>query len=485
MQKQQSKMMDLTTGPTFKNMVIFSMPIMLQGSFQLLYNVVDRYWVGKLGKEAMAAVSVGFPVMFFVISLVIGISIGAGIMIAQYRGAGDRNLTNLTARNFLVFGALVVLVISALMVTGTRWVLELLDTGDDFIADATIYLRWIFGGLIFFFTYNGVTGVFRGLGDSMTPVKVAAFSTVLNIVLDPILIFGLGPLPELGVEGAAIATVLANGAGAAWILIALTREREWVNLAPRGFRFNISVIRDMLRLGLPTTATMVIVSTSVMVIMKFVNHLGTAAVAAYGIGIVLDSFSMMPSQSFSMSMSAIAGQNMGAGKPERVGKFLRDTLIVSVSIAILVALVLNLSIEWIASVFQPNEEDFNVVYPLLAIYIQVMSVRYLMMSMFFPINGTIRGAGDTIAAMFLVIITQLVVRVPLCIWLAKPEVLGFAGIAVSLAASTIFGFLIVTIYYRTGIWKKRAIVINNSNGPAKVSTELDGISMDQPVDMEQ
>ncbi len=456
MLKRFSKV-DLTTGPTFRSMILFSMPIILQGSLQIAYNLVDRFWVGKLGKEAMAAVSVGFPVMFFMISLVIGIAIGAGIMIAQYRGAGQRPMVNLTARNFLVFGGLVVIGISILMHIGTEWILALLDTPQDFFADATIYLKWIFSGLIFFFIYNGVTGIFRGLGDSVKPVIVALISTGLNIVLDPIFIFGLGPIPAYGVEGAAIATVLANLIGAGIILGLLAREREWVDLSFSGFKFDLGIIRTMLRLGLPTTVTMMIVSSSIMVVMRFVNGLGTAAVAAYGIGIVLDSLIMMPAQSFSVSMSTIAGQNIGAGKPERISLFLRDTMFVSVGIAVTCGLFLWLNTEWLAHVFQPDPADFDVVYPLLKIYIQIMIVRYLMMAMFFPILGTIRGAGDVMASMFLVLFTQLLIRVPVVIWLTP--IMGFKGIAISLAVSTIFGFSIVSIYYLTGRWKRKGIVM--------------------------
>jgi len=453
---RMSTQVNLTSGPTFRNMLLFSLPIMLQGSFQVAYNLVDRFWVGQLGKEAMAAVSVGFPVIFFMISLAIGISVGAGIMIAQYRGANDRNRVNLTARNFIVFGAIVVLIIGFGMVFGTRAILTFLGTSPDFFNDAASYLRWLFGGFIFFFAYNAATGIFRGLGDSIKPVAVAAFSTILNIAIDPIFIFGLGPVPAMGVEGAGIATVIANGLGALIIFVLLAKEQDWVDLTPRGFRFDSGIIREMLRLGLPTTATMMIISSSVMVVMRFVNGLGTEAVAAYGIGIVLDQLVMMPSQSFGMAMSTIAGQNIGAGKMHRVSRFLRDTLMVSFGIAIVAGIFLATTVPWITSIFQPDQGDYDDVYPLLKIYISIMTIRYLTMSLFFPTNGAIRGAGDAVASMILVIVTQLVIRVPAVIILVPRY--GFAGVAISLAASTVLGLLLVTIYYNTGLWKKKALV---------------------------
>lgn len=459
---RMSTQVDLTSGPTFRNMLLFSLPIMLQGSFQVAYNLVDRFWVGQLGKEAMAAVSVGFPVIFFMISLAMGISIGAGIMIAQYRGANDRNLVNLTARNFIVFGTIVVLIIGLGMVLGVNGILRILGTREEFFYDAASYLRWLFGGLIFFFGYNAATGIFRGLGDSIKPVAVAAFSTIFNIAIDPIFIFGLGPIPGYGVEGAGIATVIANGAASVIIFALLAREREWIDLSPRGFRFDLDIIRDMLRLGLPTTATMLIISSSVMVVMRFVNSLGTEAVAAYGIGIVLDRLVMMPSQSFGMAMSTIAGQNIGAGKMHRVSRFLRETLMVTVGIAIVAGVLLASTIPSITRIFQPDQSDYEDVFPLLRIYISIMTIRYLMMSMFFPTNGAIRGAGDAVASMVLTITTQLVIRVPAVIILVP--LFGFAGVAISLAASTVFGLLLVTIYYNSGRWKKKALVEQPSEG---------------------
>ncbi len=458
-------MVDLTRGPTFRNLILFSAPIMLQGSFQIAYNLVDRMWVGRLGKEAIASVTVGFPVMFFMISMVIGIAVGAGIMIAQYRGAKDRDMVNLTARNFLIFGGLIVILISAVILMNVERVLVMLHTPEEVLANGTLYLQWIFSGLIFFFMYNGVTGIFRGLGDSVTPLKVAAFSTALNIVLDPIFIFGWGPINGYGVEGAGIATVLANAIGGCIIFYLLARRKEWVDLSFARFSFNWDVIRDILRLGLPTTATMMVVSGSVMVVMRYVNELGTVVLAAYGIGIVLDSLLMMPAMSFGQAMTTIAGQNIGAGKPERVGLFLRDTLKLSVGLAVIIGSVLVVSTPWITRVFQPDPVDYDLVYPYVRIYIQIMLIRYVMMSMFFPINGTIRGAGDAMASMFLVIITQMVIRVPAVILLVPH--MGFTGIALGLSASTIFGFMLVSIYYKTGIWKKRGLVKQQKMGLAQ------------------
>ncbi len=450
-------MIDLTKGPTFRNMILFSLPIMLQGSFQIIYNLVDRFWVGNLGSAALGAVTVGFPVFFFMIAIVFGVAIGAGIMIAQYKGANDKVNINLTARNFLVLGSLLVLIISSIFVIGTEKILQLLNTPDDVIGDATVYLRWIFGFMIAFFWFNATAGIIRGLGDSRTPTMVAAVTTVLNIILDPLLIYGYwGIFPRLEVAGAAIATVTVQVVGAIIMTILLARHKEYVDLRPKGFKFNLGILRDIARQGLPASGTMVMVSISMMVFMGLINRYGTYALAGYGIGMVLDSLLMMPAQALSMSMSTIAGQNVGAGKLERVNLYLKDAIRISVSIAMVGSIVLLLLAPTITKLFQPDNYEFTMVIPYVLTYITIMPVRYLSMSVFFPVNGAIRGAGDAVTSMILVAITQLIVRIPAAFIFA--HFWGFAGVVLAIVLSTVVGATIVTLYYHTGRWERHAIV---------------------------
>ncbi|MFH1675510.1 MAG: MATE family efflux transporter [bacterium] len=444
-------MMDLTKGPTFRNMLLYSLPIMLQGSFQIAYNLVDRYWVGNLGASSLGAVTVGFPVFFFMLSLVMGISIGGGIMIAQYRGADDKEKVNLTARNFFAVGGIAVIFISGFMLFYAEQILRLLDTPDDVLPAATVYMRWIFAGLPAFFIYNAATGILRGLGDSKTPTQIAAVTTVLNIIFDPLLIYGyFGIFPRMEVAGAAIATVGVNVLGAIAILVMLGRYREYVDLTPFGFRFDMKIIRDILRLGLPSAGTMMMVSFSMMIFMGLVNKYGTYALAGYGIGITLDSLLMMPAQSFAMAMTNIAGQNIGAGKIERVHQYLRDVIRASVAISLVGSLTVILLAKPITGLFQPDPIEYEAVLPFVMTYVNIMVVRYFFMSIFFPINGTIRGAGDALTSMILIALTQLVIRIPAAFILMNYW--GFAGIAAAISISAVFGAIIQSLYYRTGRW---------------------------------
>jgi putative MATE family efflux protein len=475
-------MIDLTQGSTFRNVILFSMPIIVQGSFQVAYQLINRFWVGHLGKEQLAAVSVSFPVIFLMISIVIGIATGAGIMIAQYFGAGRKDMVNKTARNFLVIGGLAVIAISLLMSVLPGPMLRLLRTPDEAFDDARIYLLWTFATLIFMFAYNAAAGIFRGLGDSRTPTNVIIWTTLLNAVLDPILIYGttpipgipisqtiadatirlVGPVPPLGVAGAAIATALSSVVGAVVIFILLARLKEYISISPIGFRPDFSVIRGILRLGLPTSATMIMVSLASMVLMALVNEHGTSATAGFGIGIVLDSLVMMPAQSIGIAMSTIAGQNVGAGRKERVYSSLRASQMISGVIGLVVAAVLVLIPSQLTRAFQPEEADYLSVLPYVTLYVYIMAPRYIMIALFFPIIGAIRGAGDAMASMMISMLNQLVISIPAAFLLS--HYYGYAGILWALTITTFVGLVTAALYFRSGRWTTKAVVMDRGRG---------------------
>lgn len=429
-----------------------------------------------MSREALAAITVGFPVIFLMISFVLGIAIGAGIMIAQYFGAGRKDMVNLTARNFLVIGGISVVFISIIMVALTRPIVAILNTPSEIASDAEIYLFWTFGTLICMFGLNAAAGIFRGLGDSKTPTTVIIWTTVLNTILDPLFIFGTEPIPGipisntigefiagitgpiqgLGVAGAAIATAVSNLIGAIIIFIQLASLKEYVSLSFRNFQFDFKIINNILKLGIPTSATMILVSIASMVLMSLVNRHGTSAIAAYGIGFRLDSLIMMPAQSFGFAMSTIAGQNMGAGKKERIYKSLIESQYISGGIGLLVAVILNIFVSPITHAFQPEKEDFKAVLPYVILYVRIIGLRYVMFSLFFPIIGAIRGAGDAMASMVISAINQLIICIPTALILER--FFGFAGILWALTLTTATGLTMAAIYYRSRRWEKKAIV---------------------------
>jgi putative MATE family efflux protein len=281
----------------------------------------------------------------------------------------------------------------------------------------------------------------------------------------------MGPIPALGVAGAAIATALSNLVGTVVILILLNRMKEYVSLSPRGFRFDWGVVRDILRLGIPASATMVIVSLSSMVFIRLINDYGTSAAAAYGIGIRLEALIMMPAQSIGMAMSTIAGQNIGAGKKERIYKSLRDSQIISGGLGVIIAVVLVMIPGLITRVFQPKPEDYSAVLPFIVLYVHIVSLRYIAVALYFPIIGTIRGAGDVIASLVISGSTQLAITIPAAIVLAI--YLGYAGVLWALTLSMFVALIIAYAYYRTGRWENRAII---TSGESPQSVEIpDGL----------
>lgn len=459
---------DLTTGPTLRNLINFTTPILLQSSFQVIYTLTDRIWLGRLaesGVESVAAVTVVFPIIFFMISVVIGLSIGTGVLIAQYYGAGDRERVNLTARNYLAMGGIAVLIISVLMVVFAEQVLTILKTPENIFRDAWLYLVIQFAGLIFLFGFFGTNSIFRGIGDSITPTKVAAIIGVINLALDPVLIFGLGPFPQMGVAGAAYATVFSYVVGTVMILGKIKIHRDYVTLSPKGFHFDLNVVKMILRLALPSSGTIMMVSLSFMILMRFVNEHGTLAIAGYGVGVMVDNLLMMPAQSIGMAMDTITGQNIGAKKLDRVAKYLKDALLISFGLAAIGSILVVIFSSQITELFLREDVNHLEVIPYVRIYLAIQSVRYLTMAIFFPMNGVIRGAGDAMTAMIIVALSQLIIRIPIAAWLS--HTIGFEGVPIAISLSSILGMVNAWIYYSSGKWIKRGgFVLDQVNAPS-------------------
>ena len=208
---QRTQITDFTEGSIPKHLVMFSIPMLLGNLLQALYNTVDSIWVGRfLGPHALAAVSVGFPVIFALIALVNGVTMATTILVSQYFGARQQERLVKTVTNSLILLVALGLIISVIGVVFRRPLLELINTPPEIIDMASEYLAIYMAGLVGMFLYNVASAILRGLGDSRTPLRFLAYATFLNIVLDPLLIFGLGPIPPMGVAGVALATVIAQ-----------------------------------------------------------------------------------------------------------------------------------------------------------------------------------------------------------------------------------------------------------------------------------
>ncbi|MEE4177240.1 MAG: MATE family efflux transporter [Bacteroides sp.] len=442
-------MRDLTTGSPGKQIFLFALPMLLGNVFQQLYNIVDTIIIGRyIGTNAVAAAGASFPVIFVLISLVIGITTGTTIIISQYYGAKDYEKVKRaidTAFIILFFGS-VILTVLGLVLIGPIW--RLLALPEHLVKDATLYFNIFALGLVLMFGYNGVSAVLRGLGDSKTPLYFLIIATILNIFLDLLFVLVFG----WGIAGVAIATVVAQGISFGLSVYYLNRYHQLIRVSYSGLVFDRDIFRKSLRIGIPTGLQHTFVSLGMMALLRIVNGFGTSTIAAYTIAGRIDSLAAMPAMNFSMALSTFVGQNLGANKPERVKAGYRSTLSMTTIISLLVSLLAWLFGRQMMGAFTTDPEVIQIGYE----YLVIVSSFYILFSAMFTTNGIMRGAGDTIVPMFITLFSLWVLRIPGSYFLSQR--MGTDGIWWGIPLAWFFGWLLSWFYYRTGKWRSKAVV---------------------------
>lgn len=445
---------DFSEGNIPKHLLSFSIPMFLGNLLQALYNTVDSIWVGRfLGPASLGAVSVSFPIVFALVALVTGLTMAATVMVSQYYGAKDHNMVKKTVANTVTVLSLSAVILTVVGIALTPALLRLINTPADIMDEAVSYLRIFLSGLLFVFLYNGASGIMRGLGDSRTPLRFLFVATVLNIVLDPLLIFGIGPLPAMGVSGAALATVIAQGMAFVLVAAYLRRTKDLLPDMMEQWKFDGRIIKDMFRIGLPSGVQQLLVSLGGLTITSIVNSFGTATTAAYGAAVRLDQFAFMPTMSVGLAVSALTGQNLGAGKEERVKEVVKAGLRLSIAITAVVSLI-AVTLPKILLVLFTNDQTVLTVG---SQYLRIVGLSYIAFAAMFVFNGVLRGAGDTIPTMFITLASLWLVRVPLAKMLSSIPTLGVNGIWMGVAISPLVGLAASHLYYRSGRWKNKAV----------------------------
>lgn len=423
--------------------------MLLGNIFQQLFSVVDSIIVGNyVGKVALAAVGASFPVIFVMISLIIGIVMGTTIVISQYFGAGDYVRVRRAIDTMYIYSFVAGGIVSIAGLIFAEPILRLLVLPEEIMPQATQYLRIFFSGTIIFFGYNGTSAVLRGLGDSKTPLYFLIIATVANIILDLLFVAGF----NWGVAGAAYATLLSNAIAFALAIIWLNKTHKLIRIAIKGLHFDREVFRQSLRIGLPTGIQQTLVALGALVLMGIVNTFGTNVIAGYSVASRLDFLAMVPAMSFSQALSTFVGQNIGANKPGRIRTGLIATVKMSGIVTIATTIIIIFSGHILMDMFTNDQEVIRIGDQ----YLTIVSSFYLMFTLMFIYNGVMRGAGDTLLPMFFTLFSLWIIRVPLAYFLSAR--LGAQGIWWSIPSSWLIGLALSYVYYKTGRWKKKAVV---------------------------
>lgn len=442
-------MQDLTEGKPGKLIFRFATPMLIGNVFQQIYNVTDSIIVGKfLGKEALAAVGASFPLIFLLISFIIGISTGSTIIIAQHFGA--RNIEKVrktidTLYIFLFFASLLVMIIG---ITFSGPIFRLIKLPEELIPAASIYMNVYLTGSIFFFGFNGTSAILRGLGDSKTPLYFLIISTVANIFFDLLFIVVF----KWGIEGAAIATVIAQAGAFITTVIYLNRTHPIINLSWRKLEWDKSIFTSSVKIGLPTGFQQTFVSLGMMALLRIVNDYGTNVIAAYSVAGRIDGMAGLPAMNFGVALSTYVGQNIGAKKMDRVKQGLMSTLRMSGWTAVITSLLIIIFRHPLMRLFVSDEAVISIG----GEYLLIVAGFYLIFSSMFVIGGVMRGAGDTLIPMFITLFSLWLIRIPLAAVLSKH--MGVHGIWWAIPIAWFMGMMLSFLYYRTGRWKKKSVI---------------------------
>ncbi len=444
-------MKDLTQGKESTQIIAFAVPMLLGNIFQQFYNMVDSLVVGRfVGTGALAAVGTSFPVIFLMLSLIMGVAMGSSILISQHYGSKNYKKIRAsadTAYIFLFFSSLVLTIVG---VTMSGPILRLLAVPPEIFADARTYLQIIFAGMVTTFGYNAISAVLRGLGDSRTPLYLLIASTILNVILDLLFVVVFG----WGVAGAAWATVISQAASFAGGVMYINRTNEYLRIDVRKLRFDFEILKLQLKIGLPNGIQQTLVSIGMMALTRIVNGFGPTVMAGFAAAGRLDSFAMMPAMNLGQAITTFTGQNIGAGKIERVRKGHISAMTMNLVISLFGSLLMVFFGKSLMSIFTTDTE----VVAAGARYLLIVGLFYVLFGIMFINNGVIRGAGDAFVPMANTLLALYVIRIPCAIIFSGPLGMGAEGIWWSVPAGWSMGCIFSTWYYRSGKWKKKSLV---------------------------
>lgn len=438
-------MRDLTQGNELKTILYFALPMLVGNIFQQLYNIVDSIIVGNfLGKEALSAVGASFPIFFLLISLIIGIASGNAIVIAQYFGAKNYNMVNraIDTMVIILFSASIVVSVAGILLID--FIFKWIDLPQEIIPQAKTYLIIIFIGLVAAFGFNGINAILRGLGDSRTPLYFLILSTFLNIGLDLLFVMVF----HWGIAGAAWATVFAQLVATIAAIIYLNKTHQIIRFSVIHIVFDKEVFLKSMKIGLPSGLQQMFVALGMTAMFGIVNKFGTNVIAAYSVAGRIDSFAMLPAMNFSQALTTFVGQNIGAGKIERVKKGLMATLSMTTVISLVFSLIAIFAGTFLMKAFTPEAQVIRMG----AQYLTVVGMFYILFSAMFSVTAVFRGAGDTIVPMFITLFALWAIRIPLAYLFSDKY--GYIGIWWSIPAAWGVGMVLSLLYYYMGRWKK-------------------------------
>jgi putative MATE family efflux protein len=456
---------DLTEGPITRTLLVFSLPLLGGNALQSLNGTVNQFWVSHtLGEAAIAALGNANIIMMLMLGAVFGVGMAANILVAQATGMRDPALVKRvmgTASTFFVALSILVSVSGGFL---APHILDLMGTPAVARADAIIYLRVIFAAVPFMYFFMFMQMAQRGAGDSTTPFWFLGLAIIIDVCLNPLLIRGIGPFPRLGIAGSAASTLIGQSVSLACMLVYLYRRRSPILLHASEVRLlwpNSEIMGSLVGRGLPMGIQMLVMNAVAMVMIGFVNRYGALTSAAYSISMIVWQYVQMPTMAIGASVSAMAAQNVGAGRWDRVARIARagviSGLIVTGAVALLLYAFNNQVLTFLLGPHSPALPQ--------ASHINRMVLwGFVLFSITFALSGVVRSTGAVWGPMVILISSMLLIRVPFAAFMTPR--FGEDAIWWSFPLGTIASASLMAIYYHLGGWKKARMLKEQPRGQA-------------------
>ena len=454
-------MKDLTVGKESKCIFNFALPMLIGSLFQQLYNTADSIIVGRfVGKSAMAAVSGANPIMFLLTSFLMGITLGFSILISQYYGSKNMEKVKSAIDTTYVFIFIASFFITFIGVFFSGKILEIMNTPSEIFDLSKGYLIIIFTGTLFSTGYNSICAILRGLGDSTNPLYFLIIATILNIILDIVFIIYF----NMGVNGVALATIIAQAVAFIFSVLYLNRKHEVLKIKFRNLKYDLEIFKTGLKLGLPSAIQQTLFSIGNITLQSLVNSYGTSAMAAFGAGSKIETFISLPIMNLGSAVSTFVAQNIGANKVDRVKKGVKSSINMALSISLFVLIIFFLFKENLIKLFNTDPEVVSIG----CRYLLTIGPFFFLIGTSFMLTSAIRGAGASMFAMISSMISLWIARIPASYLLSS--FYGVNGIWMGIPIGWCVGLIVTGIYYKNGYWKNKSVV--NINSKKKINPEF-------------
>ncbi|RHR31228.1 MATE family efflux transporter [Clostridium sp. AF19-22AC] len=449
---------DLTVGSVPQKLIRFAVPLLGANLLQSLYSIADMLVVGRVvGKAGLAAISNASMLSFIINSICIGVTMGGTVLAAQYKGANDEQGQKETIGTLFSLSFIASILVTAAGLLLYSHLFSLLHVPVEAMKDACGYMQIICMGTVFVFGYNAVCSLMKGFGDSKSPLYFVAVAAVINVFLDLLLVGPMG----MGTKGAAYATIFSQGISLVVSVIHLKRKDFIFDFKLKSFAMQREKLIIILKVGLPAAAQMVIVNISYLLVTGMLNTFGVSVAAASGIGLKVNTFAGMPCWAVGQAVTAMAGQNMGAKDTERVKKTTQYGLLINIFITFITVVFVQIFSEAIIMLFDPASTD---VITEGVMYLRICcSINSLVYAVMYTLDSFAIGVGSANIAMCNAFLDAMIVRLPVCWFLAFPMQMGFMGVYIGQALSPILPALAGVIYFRGKSWETKKLINSEEN----------------------